>query len=99
MAEADREDYEVRFSSIDGKRAPVKVGAAWKRYHWAVRTPADSSYLHATILPIGSMLYDGPPAALPVLWLDAVQFEEGTEPTEYVPDAYNLDNTAWMSLE
>ena len=52
-----------------------------------------------TLLPIGSMRYDGPAADLPVLWVDAAQFEEGTEPTEYAPDVYNLENTKWMALE
>lgn len=96
---ADREDYRVRFNSVDKERHYVNVGTEWQRYHWVVHTPKTSARLHVTLLPIGSMRYDGPAEDMPVLWIDAAQFEKGTEPTEYVPDAYNLADPSWMSLE
>lgn len=95
---ADRENFEVRFSSVDEKRHLVKVGKTWQRYHWPVRT-GKQALLHATILTIGAMKYAGSEKELPVLWLDAAQFEKGTTPTEYVPDAYNLSDPGWASLE
>ena len=96
---ADREDYEVRLQVVDGERHHVHVGTTWERYHIPVHTPKGSVHLHVTGVTLGSMRYDGPAEDLPVLWIDAVQFEKGAEPTEYVPDAYNLSDPSWMSLE
>ncbi len=64
--------------------ATFEVGTSWKRYH--LTGTYDSSRSGGT--PGFTGIEIDTPDNAGVLWLDAVQLEEGAEPSEYVPYGY-----------
>jgi len=81
-----------------GVRYGVGHGDGLRRRRLAGRCLLAATAGHHGFLQVG-VTPSTPAVDMPVLWVNAAQFEEGTEPTEYTLDVYNLDNTAWMSLE
>lgn len=71
----------------------------WKRYHIPAAPAVMNGLktLHITVRTDYSGTADEKPEA--TVWLDAAQFEEGTEPTEYTRDIYAPDDPAWMQAE
>jgi len=70
----------------------------WTRYTAVLRTSAKGGILHVNIRTQGAWDWQGP-GPVPTYWIDAAQFESGTEPTAYTPDEYDLDSMNWMALE
>ena len=73
---------------IDGDSAnewaKFDVGTEWARYHVTGKPSALGKTVHGYIYIYGASGLDL--AEAPTLWVDAVQYEEGTEPTAYVRD-------------
>ena len=102
---SDTEDFEVwlRFpTGVERRKVPWdkqhRVGTEWQRVVSRFRTDNSRNLLHVIILPYAACKIKDPEKA-PTLWIDAVQVEEGTEPTDYVPDVYDPTTMNWLSLE
>ena len=76
----------------------VKSKTEWRRYSVGIRTSPKGGTLHVAIRTEGAQKFRGRGRA-PLFWLDAAQFEQSSEPTEYVADCYSLDSMGWLALE
>lgn len=77
---ADREGVTVKFSGAGVKRdATFKLTREWQRYHAPVTMPRHASRHNLYVV---AMQAETPDTRI---WMDAMQFELGTAPTEFEP--------------
>ena len=88
-AKADQDDVEcwLRVRGDPGNKwNRFKVGKAWQRYHAVGKPHPKGRAVHVAFRTEGAI--QTPWDKAPTVWLDAVQYEEGETPTEYVRDRY-----------
>jgi len=77
---SDRADMPVSFGFL-GTEKDVKVSKEWTRY-WVTGSPYET--------PLTMIIH---PMAKGVLWIDDVQYEQASEPTDYAPSGYDATLT------
>ncbi len=74
-ADSDEALVKIDFMDVDNKKTLLKITREWKRYRVPVIMPANAPRHNG----YGLSVINGP------VWIDAVQFEQGAEPTEFEP--------------
>jgi len=95
----DTEGKNVWLGGYDMGWTRFTLTKEWKRYHLTADPAVVNARrcLHMGIRTMWAGKADELPGA--TVWLDAAQFEQGTEPTEYVRDVYAPGDRAWMRAE